>query len=121
MQATTAQQGTNSQAALPHAPQGTLARSEYAAFYLCSATRLSKSAEQLDTLHTKLRGRRAEGNGIRGAVWDGYWFVNEKANDRIASLSKHGGLLHYGCPAALEAAKAIEAARDAALLAKVAA
>lgn len=102
----------------PTAPaqQGTtLASVAYAAFYLLHATELHESARQLDALHMK-HIRRPVKSVSPDAIWDGFWYVNEKAKAAIASLRDSGALLHYGCPAALEAARVIEDARNAAMI-----
>lgn len=102
----------------PTAPaqQGTtLASVEYAAFYLLRATELGESARQLDALHTR-HIRRPVKSVSASAIWDGFWYVNEKAKKAITSMRDHGALLHYGRPAALEAARVIEDARNAAMI-----
>lgn len=107
MQTTPAQQGTS-----------TLDRGDYAAFYLCSATKLSESVAQLEALYTKHQKRPVKAVSC-DALWDGYWYTKQEAQERMKSLRDYGALLHYGCPAALAAAKAIEMARDARLRSEV--
>ena len=90
----------------------TLESEEFAAFYLISAMSLADSAYQLNKLHSKLPTHPQKGlSNI--AAWDGYWYTKREAERHTECLRQEGALLHYGCPAALEAAKAIKSTRDA--------
>lgn len=89
----------------PPLATGTIAQG-YVAFYVEQQAKAQESSDQLYSLFAKRKC-----SPVREALWDGYWSLRELAAHYAESLNRNGGLLFAGRPAAVRAAKDLEAVR----------
>lgn len=99
MQATPAQQGTSTK---PQAKSLGSLNKNGANLWLVWATQELKEAKVLEELWYK------QANGtVRDAIWSGYYELKRKGEESTQKLRDRGGLLFFGQPAAIKAARTI--------------
>lgn len=75
----------------------------HVAFYLTLASDALSHADQLRTLFAQ-----REDGPIAEALWAGHWAVMDETKRHITRLAENGGLLFWGQPPAIVAARLIQ-------------